>query len=196
MGSSEWFRQSVRGPEDLAQEITVEVGCGPRGLILDADAAYLQRFKENSRMRYVGVDINQGYIDEVSGMVDVSLGEQLGQATERIEFRQGSATALPFLSDGAVAEMIFHNVFGEPRVSKEDKQAMVREAFRVLRNEGTATIVEDITPQVLERHHVIPYATGVFGQIPDISTEAHGKGLLAHDTHAVIAVFTKRATAR
>ena len=116
---------------DKKKKLVVEIGTG-----IGVPFFVLGQRKLAKDEAYVSVDI-----DKESARNTKQLIEKPG-VSDTMQVN-ADAKNLPF-ADGTVDELIFNNLFGDPRT--KDKEAILKESARVLKRGGKITITENYTP--------------------------------------------------
>ena len=153
------------GPEKVPEDyLILDVGHGILSAISTANEASLREFKSNPRMLYSGIEQDPAVTEEAAyAVAAIRLNDE--KAMQRVCFMRGDGTRIEVL-DNHVSQLILRNVLGATGISLATKQAMLREAFRVLKPGGVLSIVEDNTPEHTKEDGLIDFAKTVFKSSP------------------------------
>lgn len=149
--------------EKKREDLFIEIGCDFRTILEDFSPEYLQKFRLNSNLRYVGIDIDERSVQKSDKYFQENLAAKFGQeAAQRVSFVRASGDNLPF-TDESTAEVVFTNLIGLSSVPIYTRKEMLKEAFRVLKPGGILKVVETISPAALRRDGLSTVIEDIFG---------------------------------
>ncbi len=172
------------GPKENSDYLIVEIGSGKYPLPLDVPESYREWMNKNPSIRYVGVDINFGKLQQGRASQENKDREHGIPAHERVSYVKATGTELPF-ANNAVSELVLKNVLGDPGIWVAIKMLILQEASRVLKPSGLLKIIEQETPDVAReedlRRFIIEMRNHAFTlESPSIRRPPHEKDFDPH----------------